>query len=41
MKKIITKGQEVEVLVIELNTIERRIGLSVKQLQENPYEKLL
>ncbi len=37
-KQVVTVGDEVEVKVIELDREKRRIGLSMKQLQENPWQ---
>ncbi|MBI1300951.1 MAG: 30S ribosomal protein S1 [Alphaproteobacteria bacterium] len=37
--KIVSTSQEVEVVVLEVNTEKRRISLGLKQCQENPWEK--
>jgi len=37
--KIVTLGQEVNVIVLEVDESKRRISLGLKQLQENPWEK--
>ncbi len=37
--KIVALGQEVEVVVLEVDETKRRISLGIKQLQENPWEK--
>jgi small subunit ribosomal protein S1 len=36
--KIVTPGQEVEVMVLEVDSNKRRISLGLKQTQENPWE---
>jgi small subunit ribosomal protein S1 len=38
--KLVQTGQEVEVVVLNVNPTERRISLGMKQLQENPWENL-
>lgn len=35
-KKLLTIGQEVEFVILEIDTIKHRISLSIKQCQENP-----
>lgn len=37
-KKIFTKGQDVEVQVLGVDTVEKRISLGMKQFQENPWD---
>ena len=37
--KIVTLGQEVNVVILEVDEAKRRISLGLKQLQENPWEK--
>ena len=37
--KIVTLGEEVNVIVLEVDESKRRISLGIKQLQENPWEK--
>src|SRR6185295_18081021 len=36
--KIVTPGQEVEVMVLEVDSNKRRISLGLKQTQENPWD---
>jgi small subunit ribosomal protein S1 len=36
--KIVTPGQEVDVMVLEVDSNKRRISLGLKQTQENPWE---
>ncbi len=38
--KMVKPGDEVEVLIIQVNPTERRISLGMKQLQDNPWEAL-
>jgi small subunit ribosomal protein S1 len=38
--KILSFNQEVEVMVLEIDTQKRRIALGLKQCQENPWEKV-
>jgi len=38
--KIVTVGQEVECVVLNVNPTERRISLGMKQLESNPWEQL-
>ena len=38
-KKILTIGQEVEFVILEVDTDKHRISLSIKQCQDNPWEK--
>lgn len=38
--EILTVGQEVETYVLQLDRDERRIGLSLKRLQPNPWEEI-
>jgi small subunit ribosomal protein S1 len=37
-KKLFHKGQEVEVQVLGVDTVEKRISLGMKQFQENPWD---
>jgi len=37
-KKIFNKGQDVEVQVLGVDTVEKRISLGMKQFQENPWD---
>ncbi|HRI03650.1 MAG TPA: 30S ribosomal protein S1 [Pyrinomonadaceae bacterium] len=37
-KRMFTKGQEVDVQVLGVDTVEKRISLSMKQFQENPWD---
>lgn len=37
-KKLFHKGQEVEVQVLGVDTVEKRISLGIKQFQENPWD---
>jgi small subunit ribosomal protein S1 len=39
-KDILTEGQQVEVQIISLDTDRKRIGLGMKQLKVNPWDKL-
>ncbi|MCA9913448.1 MAG: S1 RNA-binding domain-containing protein, partial [Anaerolineae bacterium] len=39
-RQVLDVGQEVEVLVISVDEDKNRIGLSLKQLQEDPWDKL-
>lgn len=39
--KILTLGQEVEVVVLEVDLSKRRISLGLKQCMENPWQKLI
>ncbi len=38
--KIATAGEEVDVLVLDVDVAKRRMGLGIKQLQDNPWIKL-
>ncbi len=38
--EVLNVGDEVEVVVLEVNPEERKISLGIKQLQENPWDKL-
>ncbi|MDQ3180376.1 MAG: 30S ribosomal protein S1 [Acidobacteriota bacterium] len=40
-RKLVNAGEEVEVLVLGIDTDDRRISLGMKQLQENPWETIL
>ncbi len=35
-----TKGQDVDVIITDINKAKKKISLSIKQLEENPWEKL-
>ncbi len=37
-KRMFTKGQEVDVQVLGVDTVDKRISLSMKQFQENPWD---
>jgi len=37
--KIVSAGDEVEVIILEVDNLKRRISLGLKQCQENPWEK--
>jgi len=39
-KRIFNKGQEVEVQVLGVDTVEKRISLGMKQFQDNPWESV-
>ncbi len=39
-KRMFTKGQEVDVQVLGVDTVEKRISLSMKQFQENPWDAI-
>lgn len=39
-KRIFHKGQEVEVQVLGVDTVEKRISLGMKQFQENPWDRV-
>ena len=38
--RIVTKGDEIEAIVLEISKEEKRISLGIKQLQQNPWELL-
>ena len=38
--RIVSKGQEIEALVLEISRSDKRISLGLKQLQQNPWEVL-
>jgi len=38
--EVLKKGQEVEVVVLDIDSEKRRISLGIKQVQENPWDKL-
>ena len=40
-RKLVNPGEEVEVLVLGIDTDDRRISLGMKQLQSNPWETIL
>ena len=40
-RKIVEPGEEVEVLVLGIDTDDRRISLGMKQLQSNPWETIM
>lgn len=39
-KEIVKKGDEVEVVILDINTEKRRISLGIKQLENNPWDDL-
>jgi small subunit ribosomal protein S1 len=39
-REVLSNGQEVRVLVVEIDRDRERIGLSLRQLQENPWETI-
>jgi small subunit ribosomal protein S1 len=39
-KRLFHKGQEVEVQVLGVDTVEKRISLGMKQFQENPWDRI-
>ena len=39
-KEILQKGQEIDVVILEINNESRKISLGYKQLEENPWEVL-
>ena len=39
--KVVSTSQEVEVMVLELDLVKRRISLGLKQCSENPWNKIL
>ena len=38
-KKVVTIGQDVDVMILDVDTDKRRISLGMKQCQENPYNR--
>ncbi len=40
-RKLVNPGEEIEVLVLGIDTDDRRISLGIKQLQPNPWETIL
>jgi small subunit ribosomal protein S1 len=40
-KEVVKVGQEVDVAIISIDRERRRIGLSIKQLEEDPWERLM
>ncbi len=40
-KKLFNKGQEVEVQVLGVDTVEKRISLGMRQFQENPWDTVM
>lgn len=40
-KDILSKGNTVETMIIEINKEKKRLSLGLKQIKDNPYEKLL
>lgn len=38
---IAKQGDDIEVIVLDVDTVKRRIGLGIKQLQENPWAKVV
>ncbi|MCR4555501.1 MAG: 30S ribosomal protein S1 [Alphaproteobacteria bacterium] len=39
--KVATAGEEVDVVVLDVDVAKRRMGLGIKQLQDNPWTKIL
>lgn len=39
--KVATAGEEIDVVVLDVDVAKRRMGLGIKQLQENPWTKIL
>lgn len=39
--KVATAGEEIEVAVLDVDVAKRRMGLGIKQLQDNPWTKLV
>ncbi len=39
--KVATAGEEIDVVVLDVDVSKRRMGLGIKQLQENPWTKIL
>ena len=39
--KVATSGEEIEVVVLDVDVAKRRIGLGIKQLQSNPWEEIV
>lgn len=39
-REVLSNGQEVKVLVVEIDRERERIGLSIRQLQENPWDTI-
>lgn len=39
--KVATAGEEIDVVVLDVDVVKRRMGLGIKQLQENPWTKIL
>jgi small subunit ribosomal protein S1 len=39
-KEVLQKGQEIDVVILEINNENRKISLGYKQLEENPWEVL-
>ncbi|MCR5224827.1 MAG: 30S ribosomal protein S1 [Alphaproteobacteria bacterium] len=39
--KIATSGEEIEVVVLDVDVEKRRMGLGIKQLQNNPWEEIV
>ncbi len=39
--KVATAGEEIDVVVLDVDVAKRRMGLGIKQLQENPWMKIL
>ncbi len=39
--KVATAGEEIDVLVLDVDVAKRRMGLGIKQLQDNPWTKLV
>lgn len=39
--KVATSGEEIEVVVLDVDVAKRRIGLGIKQLQSNPWDEIV
>lgn len=39
--KVATAGEEIDVVVLDIDVAKRRMGLGIKQLQDNPWTKLI
>ena len=39
--KVATAGEEIDVMVLDVDVAKRRMGLGIKQLQDNPWTKLV
>ena len=40
-EKIVSLGQEIEVMILDIDPERRRISLGIKQCQENPWKKFM